>query len=161
MKKIASIVLMLWAGLSLSAHNPLSARFELKLDRPVSVFVAAFSQDGLNEALQKWCSDTDLNALTPTEYKELVVQYVKDHTQLLVDGQLLQLGAGGIKLGSHETDMRFVVKDLPATPKQVYARITNGFENQGHESIFWVTGRGIEERSILREQNNFSAIMKL
>lgn len=65
---------------------------------------------------------------TPEEFQEIVINHVKDHIRLIVDGNTeLMLTDGQVKLG-HETSVYFSIENMPLDKTEI--TVTNAtFEN--------------------------------
>lgn len=152
---IGSLLLLSWNGF---AHNPLTAKVELNtrvVDMPMLHIY--LSQTGLHQALVKYYDTTNFNAISRNEYKKLAVQYLKDHIQLVADDTPLAIGEGGIKLGSHQTDLRFLIKNFPQKVQQLQTTIDIGKENGNHHTVFWWLKKDASSKVVLSQQNNFQS----
>jgi len=156
---IALLSLLSWNGW---AHNPLTAKVELNTkDSEISVVNIYLSQTGLHQALLKYFDKTDISALSTTAYKKLAAQYIKEHIQLVADGTPLVIGEGGIKLGSHQTDLKFLIKNFPKNIHQLQANIDIGKENGNHHTIFlWQQKEG-QSKVVLSERNQFQTQLEV
>lgn len=141
----------------MNAHNPLSALYYLEVNERMSILTISLSQNGLNEALRKHFPEINLEDLSNSEYKELAVNYVKENFNLLINEKEIQLLDGGIKLGSHETGMKFITSALPKTFNTLHVNIKAFSENEHHQTVFSVLLNGITSKVILNQQNNYEA----
>ena len=66
-------------------HNPLSSRYHLKADASVSMLTIHLSQDGVNQLFVNTYGKEYFENLDTTEFKELIVTYVKDNFNLTID----------------------------------------------------------------------------
>ncbi len=141
------------------AHNPLSARFELVVGEAISVLTINFSQDGLHSGLQKQCPNIALEKIDRQYYKELLTAYVKQHIQLSTPQGPIRIGEGGIRLGNHQTDLRFAIADVPTDMQQLQVSITCGIENEHHQNLFWLVVNGQKHKLILDERNGYVGVV--
>ena len=158
MKKIVFLFLCLVVSLqTIKAHNPLSAMYYLEVKEDINILNISLSQTGLNEALKKHYKNVDFNKLLGIEYKKLAVKYIKDNFYLKINKSEVILQDGGIKLGNHQTDLKFVLRELPETFKILTVKINAFIENKNHQSIFSLRLNGKTSKIILSQNNNYSA----
>ena len=157
MKKYILLLFLCVSIQTIYAHNPLSALFYLEANDQMSILTISLSQTGLNEALIQQNSDFKLEELSSTEYKELAVKYVKENFDLHINGKKVQLLEGGIKLGNHETGMKFITSELPHTFESLNIHIKAFSENEQHQSIFSLLLNGNTSKVILNQGNNYAA----
>jgi len=158
MKKSVILLLILIVSIqTLHAHNPLSAMYYLEVKDDINILNINLSQNGLNEALKKQYSNIELEALSDTEYKQLTVKYLKKNFSLKINGQAISLLEGGLKLGSHQTDAKFITTDLPDTFKNLNIEIKAFTENAHHQTVFSLLLNGITSKVILNENNKYTA----
>lgn len=142
---------------TLLAHNPLSALYYLEANEQMSILTISLSQSGLNEALKKQDSEIKPEELSNTEYKELAVNYIKEHFELSINGKPIALLEGGIKLGNHESGMKFITTQLPNTFETLNVHINAFSENENHQTIFSLLLNGTTSKVILSQNNNYTA----
>lgn len=158
MKKIVFLFLCLVvSSQTIKAHNPLSAMYYLEVKEDINILNISLSQTGLNEALKKHYKNVDFNKLLGIEYKKLAVKYIKDNFYLKINNNEVTLQDGGIKLGNHQTDLKFVLKELPETFKILTVKINAFIENKNHQSVFSLRLNGKTSKIILSQNNNYSA----
>lgn len=151
-----SLILALALSISLGAHNPLTAKFELNASLPQGAVLNIYlSQAGLHQALLKHYTNIDLSTLSENAYKQLCVRYLKEHTALQADKTSLQLGEGGIKLGHHQTDLKFFIENYPPEVHKLKVHISAFQENGNHHSVFWWKKQAEESKLILSKSNAF------
>ncbi|MDA8693249.1 hypothetical protein N9L92_04235 [Saprospiraceae bacterium] len=138
-------------------HNPLSARYHLESNDKVSLLTINLSQDGVNSALYKVHNKEDIAALSRAEFEELIVDYIKSNFSLNIDGEVIRLNEGGIKYGSHQTDLKFVLPPLPSAFKEMVVDISAFKENENHQTIFSYSIQGLKDRAILKSKNDYRA----
>lgn len=157
MIKYTVLLVLLVSIQTIHAHNPLSALFYLEANDHMSILTISLSQAGLNEALKKQNSEVILEELSSTTYKELAVKYVKENFDVRINGTNIQLLEGGIKLGNHETGMKFITSELPKTFETVNVNIKAFSENDHHQSVFSLLLNGKTSKIILNQSNNYEA----
>jgi len=139
------------------AHNPLSAMYYLEVKEDINLLNINLSQNGLNEALKKQYSKINLEELTNTEYKQLAVNYLKENFHLEINGNTINLLEGGLKLGRHQTDAKFIVSELPKTFENLNVKIEAFIENEHHQTIFSLLLNGKTSKVILNQNSNYTA----
>ncbi|MEM8939828.1 MAG: hypothetical protein AAGC64_10825 [Bacteroidota bacterium] len=152
---IAGLVWMLSTSILL-AHNPLTARFELKASLKEGALLHVYlTQLGVHNALVKQHPDVDFKSLELNAYKKLVVSYIRKHVCLKADEVNLELGYGAIKLGNHQTDLRFYVKKYPEKVKSLAVEIDAFKENGNQQTVFWWYTTEAATKVILSSENGF------
>jgi hypothetical protein len=150
--------LMLVISPSISwGHNPLSARYHLEAGAPASLLTINLSQSGINQALLKTHDPQELAGLDQQQLEELIVDYVKRNFSLSVNKQEVALQAGGIKLGSHQTDLKFVLASFPEQVERIDVNIPAFSENDNHQTIFSYSIAGKDEHVILSLDNDYQS----
>ncbi|MEM9824235.1 MAG: DUF6702 family protein [Bacteroidota bacterium] len=143
------------------AHNPLSARYHFEVGAEVSLLTISLSQDGVHQALIKGYGRERLEVSTEKEYKELLVAYVKKNFQLQIDQTKMVLKQGGLKLGSHQTDLKFVLPPIARKITQMEVTITAFQENEHHQTIFTYPIDGKTKYVVLNASNDYQATVRL
>lgn len=164
----ASLVAAVW-GLCMLAGAGLAH------DRNITTFVlqpVAAKADGVDArgwvlevhvaraALDAALADGPAEAADPKGWRTRAVAYVKQHVRLVRDEKPLTLGAGGIRVGGHQTDLRFLVPALPAKGARLKVRI-DAFAEDGHQNNV-LKLRGATPRTVvLTAEDDFSAEVEL
>lgn len=138
-------------------HNPLSARYYLESNNKVSLLTINLSQDGVNSALYKIHGKEKLSVLSRAELEKLIVDYIKSNFNLEIDGKEIVLNEGGIKFGSHQTDLKFVLPPISPAFDKMEIGISAFKENVDHQTIFTYDIQGLKDRAILKSKNNYKA----
>ena len=159
--RLALTIALLNTAITALAHNPLSARYQFQSNGSVGQLTVSLSQDGVNAALAKTYPKSMLDTLSSDAFKRLLIRYVKEHFILRADGEKIALYEGGIKLGNHQTDMRFVADPIRQEALFLDVAIAAFTENDGHQSIFSCVINGHSGRVILQAQNNYNAAITL
>ena len=139
------------------AHNPLSAMYYLEVKDGLGILNISLSQAGFYEALTKHYPELELDQLSDVDYKQLAVGYVKNNFFLRVNGNQIILLHGGLKLGNHQTDLKFVTSELPEVFNTLDVTINAFRENDHHQTIFSWSLDGFTDKVILTENNDYRA----
>jgi len=137
------------------AHNPLSATYYLEVNQELGILNVSVSQAGFQEALNKHYPEVEFINLSAIEYKKLAVDYIKGNFNLTVNGNQVQLLNGGLKLGDHQTDLKFITSDLPDEFSTLAITIDAFKENEHHQTVFSLSLHGVSDKVILSEKNNY------
>lgn len=160
MKNLLLICTLTFLSWNAGAHNPLTAKVELNTNLEGGGLLNIFlSQAGLNEALLKSANQTDFSTISQVAYKKMAVQYIKNHIEIIADGQPLVIGEGAIKLGSHQTDLRFLINRVPQNIQTLAAKIDIGKENGNHHTVFWWLQKDGSRKVVLSERNDFKSVL--
>lgn len=142
-------------------HNPLSAKYHLEAGEKVSLLTINLSQDGVNQVLLKAYSEKELEALSQNEFKALIVNYIKSNFSLSFDKKEIKLKEGGVKLGSHQTDLKFVLPPVSSEVEQIEIHIPAFKENDNHQTIFSYKTNRKADYEILSSKNNYQSTIML
>ena len=150
---LAGFLLMTcWA----SAHNPNTTAVTFRPENGIWTAHFVISQQGANYALATYYATRDLGEVSIEEYKKLYLDYVKAHCQLIVDGTPVHFGSAGIRLGSHQTDIRLLIEDFPATFHQVELTLNAFEENENQHTVARFQNQAKDFRKVLSRKNGFS-----
>ena len=156
------IGILFWAIPFISfAHNSLSARYYLESTPSGSVLTINLSQTGVNQLMSEKYNEEYFLNLDEKAWKELIVNYVKENFTLKVDGVKIALAKGGIRLGNHQTDLKFILPALPQKPNAIFVNIPAFKENGKHQTILAYNILGKANKVILNQQNNYKANIDL
>lgn len=161
MNKVLLGALLLLSPLLLLAHNPLSARYYLESDKQGTFLNIYLSQDGVHQALTQKYGRQVLTQYGSPAFKQVIVHYIKENFSLKADGEPLELLEGGIKLGNHQTDLKFLVTPLSKAVQQLEVHIPAFQENQHHQTIFSYNIYDKVDKVILSEHNNYQSTILL
>ncbi|WP_258105130.1 hypothetical protein [Marinoscillum sp. MHG1-6] len=156
-RKIFIVILGMCVVVVGYAHSPNLATFQLKQYNQVWVLEGSFAQFGLNEAMKSHYPELNLSELTSREFKKKAMAYLREGIEVSYPyGKLLRLGEGGIKIGSHQTDVRFVVDDPLADLGALKIVIRCMSENTHQQNVFlYPKSTGIKHR-VLSNSNGFT-----
>lgn len=139
-----------------NAHNPNTASVVISPVKGIWMVQYTISQQGANYALNKHFKNTDLHNLSLKKYKELYIKYIKEHTSLWVDEQKTELASGGIRLGNHQTDMKFLIPNFPKNYEKVKLQLNIFDENDNQNTVVKFVEQNKSFRKVLNHENNFT-----
>lgn len=145
----------------LFAHNPLSAKYYLEHNEKGTFLSIYLSQTGVDKAFNKKYGQEIIQQKTALEYKELLVQYIKSNFNLKIDNQKIELLDGGIKLGNHQTDLKFILSPFAKDIETININISAFQENEKHQTIFSYNLYGLVDKAILSHKNDYTATIIL
>jgi len=141
------------------AHNPLSSRYHLEAGEQASLLSINLSQDGVNSVMLKKYGKEKLEGSNQKEFEELIVDYIKSNFNLIINGKKISLKKGGIKSGSHQTDLKFVLPPILKETKKIDINIPAFKENENHQTIFSYNINGKSDHKILSLQNDYQSTL--
>jgi len=141
-------------------HNPLAAKYHIAAGQQASLLTINLSQDGVNHTLIKIYGREHLDTISQLAFEELIVEYIKNNFTLYIDDGEIKLAKGGIKLGSHQTDLKFVLPPIIPNVEKVVISIPAFKENENHQTIFSYDLNGTDHK-ILSSLNNFQSTIML
>ena len=160
MKNLLLIIVLAFISWNANAHNPLTAKVELNTSVAGGGLLHIYlAQAGLDQALIKYNDQTDFSTISEIDYKKLAVQYIKSHIDITANGIPLVIGEGGIKLGSHQTDFKFAMNQVPQNIQSLHAKIDLGKENGNHHTIFWWKQKEGSRKVVLSQRNKFQSTL--
>ena len=142
-------------------HNPLSARYDLQTSENGSLLTINLSQDGVNKIFLDEYGEEKFAEMTPKVFKELIVAYIKNNFDLSINNEKINLGKGGIKLGSHQTDLKFVLPPVSGEIKEFTVAIPAFQENENHQNIFTYNLNNESNHVILNNYNDYESTVTL
>lgn len=157
---IASLVLIVWGSLA-QAHQPaissviLAEKSDqswiLQVRSPLTSFEYVIKQNYGENAFA-----------TADEFKELVINYLKENIAIQFNGnEGLLLQKGAVQLG-HETNVFFQVADVPETINSLSVSNSSFKAINRNQSIFMILGDGFnKEQFVLNNDNEHSAMLKV
>ena len=161
MKKIVFFCLLSIFTFKMSfAHNPLSAMYYLEVEDGFGIMNLSLSQAGLQEAIFQNYTDDDIKKISNIDYKKLIVKYVKTNLELMINGDHIKLLEGGVKLGNHQTDLKFITSKLPSIFNSLTIKIDAFKENEHHQTVFSLAFNDKTSKVILNEKNHYSTSVK-
>ena len=140
------------------AHNPTIASYSLRQLDHVWILEGSFAQSGLHAAISE--VHPGIIAENTPSYKEAIAEYVKSHIEIrLSDGSLWNLKEGGVRLGNHQSDVKFVLSKLDHMPESIDVSISCLAENDHQQNILRVPALGSVDHVVLTEENDFQTII--
>ena len=115
----------------------------------------SFSRQGVDYAMNQYLNK-DISTIDQESFKLKLIDYVRSHFRMKVDHEIISLGLGGIKLGSHQTDVRFIFNEFPDDFHSIDFSVPLFKENANHHSILRFTDGENEIRKVLSKSNNYS-----
>lgn len=156
MHKLILGLVILTSPLFPLAHNTLSAKYYFNVTEEVSVLSVHLSQVGAH-AMMKKLFGKRVDEMSMAEYKILLLDYVKSQCSLFAGDKKIKLRHGGVKLGTHQTDLKFLV-DVPSLSKQNIQISVPAFrENKYHQNLFAYNIYGKKDKVILSVKNDYQS----
>ncbi|AFM03451.1 hypothetical protein Fleli_1004 [Bernardetia litoralis DSM 6794] len=149
-------MILILTFVSAKAHNPNTASIVVSPINGFWIMQFAFSQESANAALTQFYPTQNLKDISVEEYKKLYIDYVKNKTSLKVDGQKIELSSGEIKLGNHQTDMKFLLPTFPKDYKEVQIKLSVFEENEEQNTALKFVENDKSIRKVINHQNEFS-----
>ncbi|SMD34596.1 hypothetical protein SAMN04488029_2092 [Reichenbachiella faecimaris] len=152
---------MLWMSTVLNsgaAHNSKMATFTLRDTGAGWLVEMNFAQAGVDAAMIEHYGKSKILGIEKKAYQDLVINYVKSNFHLTVDGREIALRNGGILIGSHQTDLKFILPEIPLQPSEAKVYIPMFGTTYNHTNLFRVYrgGKNIT-KFFLNEDNDFEA----
>lgn len=144
------------------AHDPNLATFSISHRNGVWLLEMSCAQAGLNNALVADSPELVKLLSTDKDYKEAVVAYLK--RTILIQANVIaevKLGQGGIKIGNHQSDVKFVLEGIPDDLKELKIQLLTMTENPQHVSLLKVYVDGDSQRYLLDRSNGYEATFSL
>lgn len=141
------------------AHNPLSAMYYLEVEGDFGILNLSLTQSGLHNAIFKNFSDKEISEMSDLEYKKHIVDYIKANFYLSINDTEIILLGGGVKLGNHQTDLKFITSKLPSNFSTLDINIEAFKENEHHQTVFSLALKDKTSKVILNESNNYTTSM--
>ncbi|MDO6440321.1 hypothetical protein Q4534_23040 [Cyclobacterium sp. 1_MG-2023] len=157
---IASFILLIWAGMA-QAHQPAISSiilaekadhsWVLQVRSPLTSFEYVIKQNYGENAFA-----------TADEFKELVINYLKENIAIQFNGDAdLLLQKGAVQLG-HETNVFFQVEGVPEIMESLEVNNPSFKGINRNQSIFMVLSEGMTNNQfILNNENQHSASLRL
>lgn len=103
---------------------------------------------------------TARSALTERAFKARAVAYLKRHVRVTRGDQPIALGSGGIRLGPHQSDLRFLLVGMPVDGGPLTVEI-DAFSEDGHQSNV-LKVRGAQRQTVtLTADRDYRATVRL
>lgn len=145
---------------STKAHNPNTTSVVFSPINGIWMAQFTISQEGANNALAQFYSDKNFKNISEAAYKKMYVEYIKKKFTLLVDGNIVLFDSGGIKLGSHQTNIKFLLPDFPKEFKTVELNFPLFEENKEQNTVVKFELEKKTIRKILNHHNEFNLLFE-
>ncbi len=141
-----------------SAHNAKIATYTLR-DTGEGWFIEMnFAQVAVDAQMSSIHGKEELEGIEGDRYKQLFLKYLHDNFHLEVDGKHIELETGGILLGSHQTDVKFVLPQIPDAPKVLSIYLPMFEEVYNQTNLFRIYRGGDQlTKFFLSTDNDFRA----
>lgn len=159
-KKIIILIALAFAFINAKAHNPNATSVVISSIKGVWVVQFTISQQGANVALHQFYKNKNLANISVEEYKKLYVKYIKEHCTLTIDGKKIPLASGGIKLGNHQTDIKFLLPNFPEKYQNFELKLNVFEENKEQNIVVKLVDGEKTFRKILNHKNQFTMHLK-
>lgn len=141
----------------LYAHNPNQASIKLIIQEKGAFVDFNMSQYGIEQVLLKKNPNLDLKTISKKELQQLIINEVKGQIQLTSNDKAFDLGTGVIKLGSHETNLKFLIEDLPENIEFIDVKAYCFQENENQVNFFTILYKEKNARAKLFKKNNYQS----
>lgn len=156
MRKVILYFILLCVAFVSMAHNAKIATYTLR-DTGVGWMIEInFAQAGLLAMAEKDLGKADFTNLNTATLKSYLIEQVQQNFHLEVDGVSVPLKNGGILMGNHQTNFKFVLPEIPSNPRQLKVHIPMCSAVHNQTNIFRIY-RGGERltKFFLNEDNHF------
>ncbi|MBT28139.1 MAG: hypothetical protein CMO01_00660 [Thalassobius sp.] len=156
MKKYITFFILCLCWVNAWAHNTNIACYTLRDTGAGWMIEINFAQAGLLADVKRDMSNSDFAKLNNEELKSHIIEKIQRNFHLEVDGIKVPLRDGGILMGNHQTNLKFILPEIPANPQQMDVSIPMCSETYNHTNIFRIY-RGGEKipKFFLSEDNKF------
>ena len=148
-------ILFVISSFNICAHNPQISSLRLNIQNNTGILEFSLAQHGIEQALLKKYPDINLKVITPNSFKELLVKYLKETVLLSANGKPIKLGTGIVKLGSHQSDLKFKLKNIPKIINYIDVNAYCFQENENQQNFFTLTKEHLKSKIKLSRENNF------
>jgi hypothetical protein len=155
MNKLLVFIALFFTFINTKAHNPNTSSVTLNPINDIWLVHFSISQEGANYALEKYYQDKNLQKVKLETYKKWYIEYIKKHFLLVVNDKNIPLHSGGIKLGSHQTDMKFLLPDFPKNYEKVELTLNIFETNKGQNTVVKFIDQKKTFRKVLNHKNRF------
>ncbi|WP_462248778.1 hypothetical protein [Ekhidna sp.] len=148
-------------GFNSIAHNAKIATYTLR-DTGNGWFIEMnFAQVAIDAQMLKLFDEETLSEMSKDQFKSAFLKYLRENFSLRVDGKKMQLLSGGILIGSHQTDVKYILPEIPLQPKDISIYIST-FEDIYNQTNLFRIYRGGDHftKFFLSADNDFTAHME-
>lgn len=157
MKRLSLIVVVLMVCAKVMAHNPQIVTYTIRNQYNVWFIEASFPQVSVQNALNNKYGEDMVSNYDQTTYRNKVVEIFRGAIQLKANNRQLILGNAAIKLGSHQTDVKFIIENFPGLSEEfnLIAEIESLPFNESQQNVVRVMAQNKMERQILSKANGY------
>ena len=142
---------------NVQAHNAEIATFTIHQKGAMYMLKIDLAQLGVDGAMAQLHPDLDLENIDLNIYKELIIKYLKQSISISsINGEKIKLGEGGIKLGAHQTSLKFVLEGFPKVANGLEVTIDSFSKNANQNNILRLLINGEKRKYFLKKTNDFS-----
>ena len=148
--------------LSVSAHNAKISTLTLRDTGAGWIVEMSFAQASIDAAMLRQFGEEKVLAFEREAYRDEVIAYVRSRFHLTVDGMKIPLEHGGIRLGSHQTDLKFSLPQIPKHLRHINVHIPLFEEEYKHTNIFRIYRGGHQmTKFFLSSDNDFQLVLEV
>lgn len=157
--KYLFLIILMSLGMNSYAHDHNLATFTIENLEGRWVLKIDFTTTAIYSALNEKY-DGNLEDLTEKEFKEMVVKYFQETIHLSMDNKMaVEIGGGGIKLGSHSSQLVFLLPNFSDDWNLLKCNITCFEDNDKQTNLIRIKKvRGKTFKEFLRPENQFQTI---
>ncbi|MBI1288361.1 MAG: hypothetical protein GC178_12385 [Flavobacteriales bacterium] len=156
---VLCVIVLVQSGFS---HDPNLATFTISQKKGVWILEMSCAQEGLDRAMRKFKPEVAKLGFSDRSYKEAVVEYLKSTIFIQADDFAeVTLGQGAIKLGAHQSNVKFELSGMPDSPKRLKLRLASMSENPEHVSLVKVFLPTELKRFLLDKNNHFEVAFEM
>ncbi len=157
MNRLVIGLIIMTTSFQLVAHNAKIATFNMRQFDGVWVLEMAFAQASLDGVIRESLSQEEIDQLSQDELKVWLVDYVRKNVFIKSEFiNSIELGEGGIRLGSHQTDFKFILHDLPSNPGEVEMVMPICSNSRNHTSLLRIFYGDQMHKIFLSSDNDFT-----
>lgn len=145
------------------AHNPQIVTYTIRNQYNIWLVEASFPQVSVQNALIKSHGKNEVNNYDEATYRNKIINLFREVIQLSANNRKLMLGDAAIKLGSHQTDVKFMIKNFPNHLDEfnLTVEIESLPFNEKQQNIVRVIAYDQMERQILSKSNTYKGAFRL
>ena len=152
---------LLLGSRSVLAHDPNIATFELYQRGDTWILTTSFVLERARESLATVYPPQPGEEISSLELERRVVEYLRSSVDIWADGVGVPLGTGGIRPGEHQTNVRFILDVMPASPRQLKMNVRSFDDNPEQMQLVIVRWNGKRIQKFLSAENDFATVIQL
>jgi len=155
-KTIAINLLWMLSWQATFADGGIQATYHLVEHDSLWTLEMRLSPGGIEQTMTSYLDQGTLRDLSRTEYDQEILEYIKNHFRLKVDGRLTRTEQQEVKINEREAYLQFALPDMPKRPRMLEGYIPM-FSEQGDRSNWLSVDRRDAplERFELSRANNY------